>query len=422
MDTEAYDDDRPSLGYAPDDEARWVLEAPKRAGRTAFARDRARVLHSAALRRLASKTQVLGAGESDFLRTRLTHSLECAQVGRELGAALGCDPDLVEVACLSHDLGHPPFGHNGEDALDEVAAPIGGFEGNAQSLRILTRLEAKTFSPDDGPRPGGPVGLNLTRAALDAATKYPWTRQAGSRKFGVYDDDLDVFAWLRQGATGERRCFEAQVMDWSDDVAYSVHDLEDALVAGHLDIRALRSGGDDPDGLLETAASYAPDADPAELSAALARLTALSFWPTAYDGSLRSLAGLKNLTSQLIGRFCNAAESATRAEHGGGRLTRYAADLVVPRDQRLEVAVLKGVANLWVMQRVGAADIYSGQRVLVHELVSQLSLTAPGSLDPVLRPAYAAAADDAARLRVVVDQVASLTDRSVVAWHQRHCP
>ena len=211
-------------------------------------------------------------------------------------------------------------------------------------------------------------------------------------------------------------------MDWSDDVAYSVHDLEDALVAGHLDIRALRSGGDDPDGLLETAASYAPDADPAELSAALARLTALSFWPTAYDGSLRSLAGLKNLTSQLIGRFCNAAESATRAEHGGGRLTRYAADLVVPRDQRLEVAVLKGVANLWVMQRVGAADIYSGQRVLVHELVSQLSLTAPGSLDPVLRPAYAAAADDAARLRVVVDQVASLTDRSVVAWHQRLCP
>ena len=90
------DDDRLSDGYAPHDETRWVTEPPKRAGRTAFARDRARVLHSAALRRLAAKTQVLAAGESDFLRTRLTHSLECAQVGRELGLALGCDPDLVE--------------------------------------------------------------------------------------------------------------------------------------------------------------------------------------------------------------------------------------------------------------------------------------------------------------------------------------
>jgi dGTPase len=421
METSAYDDDRPSAGYAPEDEARWVVEAPKRAGRTAFARDRARVLHSAALRRLASKTQVLLAGESDFLRTRLTHSLECAQIGRELGGALGCDPDLVEVACLAHDLGHPPFGHNGEDALDAVAAPVGGFEGNAQSLRILTRLEAKTFSPDDGPRPGGPVGLNLTRAALDAATKYPWPRREGRRKFGVYDDDLDVFAWLRTGAPAEQRCFEAQVMDWSDDVAYSVHDLEDALVAGHLDIRALRAEGPDPDGLMAVAGEYAPDAEPAELHEALARLTALPFWPSTYDGSLRSLASLKNLTSQLIGRFCTAAETATRASYGGARLTRYAADLEVPREQRLEVAVLKAVANLWVMQRVGAADIYERQQALVQELVAQLVLTAPASLDPVLRPAYTGADDDAARLRAVIDQVASLTDRSVVAWHTRLC-
>jgi dGTPase len=419
----AYDDDRPSDGYAADDEVRWGAEAPKRLGRTAFARDRARVLHSAALRRLAAKTQVLVAGESDFLRTRLTHSLECAQVGRELGAALGCDPDLVEVACLSHDLGHPPFGHNGEDALDEVAAAIGGFEGNAQSLRILTRLEAKTFSPLDGPRPGGPVGLNLTRAALDAAAKYPWPRREGLRKFGVYDDDLDVFGWLRSGAPDQRVCFEAQVMDWADDVAYSVHDLEDAVVGGHLDIRALTGAGgaDDPEGLLDVALGYAPDAERAELGAAVERLTALSFWPSAYDGSLRDLAALKNLTSQLIGRFCTAVELATRARYGDGRLTRYAADLVTPREQRLEVAVLKAVANRWVMQREGAESVYSGQRELVQELVSAIRLTAPGSLDPVMAPAYDAAPDDAARLRVVVDQVASLTDRSVVGWHTRLC-
>ncbi|MCA0329037.1 MAG: deoxyguanosinetriphosphate triphosphohydrolase [Actinobacteria bacterium] len=423
MDRTAFDDDRLSDGYAEQDEERWVAEPPKRAGRTAFARDRARVLHSAALRRLAAKTQVLAAGESDFLRTRLTHSLECAQVGRELGAALGCDPDLVEVACLSHDLGHPPFGHNGEDALDQASQAIGGFEGNAQSLRILTRLEAKSFGHDGGPRAGEPVGLNLTRAALDAATKYPWPRQDGRRKFGVYTDDLDVFAWLRDGAPGQRQCFEAQVMDWADDVAYSVHDVEDAVVARHLDIRALPGAGaaEDPEGLIAVARGYAPDADDAELGAAVERLTALPFWPTSYDGTLRDLAALKNMTSQLIGRFCAAAERATRAEHGDGRLTRYAADLVVPREQRLEVAILKAVANRWVMQREGADDVYTRQREIVLELVSALRLRAPENLDPAFRGSFESAPDDAARLRVVVDQVASLTDRSIVAWHHDLC-
>jgi dGTPase len=417
------DDDRLSDGYEPHDETRWVTERPKRAGRTAFARDRARVLHSAALRRLAAKTQVLAAGESDFLRTRLTHSLECAQVGRELGLALGCDPDLVEVACLSHDLGHPPFGHNGEDALAEAAAAVGGFEGNAQSLRILTRLEAKTFSDADGPRSGMPVGLNLTRAALDAATKYPWPREEGRRKFGVYTDDLDVFAWVRDGAPAGRTCFEAQVMDWADDVAYSVHDIEDAIVAGHLDIRAVTGAGgaDDREGLVAVALGYARDADPAELGAAIGRLTALPFWPTAYDGSLRDLAALKNLTSQLIGRFASAAERDTRGRWGAGHLTRYAATLEVPREQRLEVAVLKAVANLWVMQRDGADDVYSRQRQVIYELVAAIRLRAPEALDPVFRAAWDAAGDDAARLRVVVDQVASLTDRSVLAWYADLC-
>jgi dGTPase len=267
------------------------------------------------------------------------------------------------------------------------------------------------------------VGLNLTRAALDAATKYPWARHEGSRKFGVYAEDRDVFAWLRDGAPGERRCFEAQVMDWADDVAYSVHDVEDAVVAGHLDIRAVTGAGRgaDPEGLLDAAVGYAPDADRAELGAAVERLTALAFWPSAYDGTLRDLATLKNLTSQLIGRFCSAAEASTRARWGQGRLTRYAADLEVPREQRLEVAVLKAVANRWVMQRVGAEPVYVGQRELVHELVSAIRLGAPDALDPVLRTAYAEARDDAAALRVVIDQVAGLTDRSVVAWHARLC-
>jgi dGTPase len=394
-------------------EERWVEEPPKRPGRTAYERDRARVLHSSALRRLAAKTQVVVPGESDFPRTRLTHSLECAQIGRGLGKALGADPDLVETACLAHDLGHPPFGHTGEAALDEVARAAGGFEGNAQSLRILTRLEAKTFSPA-----GRSVGLNLTRAALDAACKYPWPRAVDSRKYGVYDDDLDVFRWLREGAPDGQRCLEAQVMDWSDDIAYSVHDLEDAVVAGHLELDLLR----DPDERAELVAltcSRVGGTTGPEVEHALDRLLGLPSWPTAYDGSHRTLAALKNTTSQLIGRFCQAAEAATRAASGDGPLRRYDADLVVPAEARLEVEVLKAVADRYVMSRDDATRRYADQQAIVQELAAALLRDAPRGLDPLLADDFAAAADDAARLRVVVDQVAQLTDVSATAMLAR---
>ncbi len=396
-------------------EERWVEEPAKRAGRSAYERDRARVLHSSALRRLAAKTQVVVPGESDFPRTRLTHSLECAQIGRGLGRALGADPDLVETACLAHDLGHPPFGHTGEAALDEVAAAAGGFEGNAQSLRILTRLEAKTFSPD-----GRSVGLNLTRASLDAACKYPWTRAENPRKYGVYDDDLEVFRWLRRGAPGGRRCLEAQVMDWSDDIAYSVHDLEDAVVAGHLRLDALRDDAERSELARLTCARTTVDGtDEAEVVAALDRLLATPWWPSSYDGTHRSLAALKNTTSQLIGRFCQAAEGATREGFPAVAARRYDADLVVPRETRLEVEVLKAVADQYVMSRDDATRRYADQRGLVHELVDALMRDAPVGLDPLLADDFAAAADDVARLRTLLDQVAQLTDTSATALHAR---
>jgi dGTPase len=400
-----------SADYDEQARARWVSEPVKRPGRSAFERDRARVLHSAALRRLAATTQVVVPGESDFPRTRLTHSLECAQVGRGLGKALGCDPDLVETACLAHDLGHPPFGHTGEGALAEIAADIGGFEGNAQSLRILTRLEAKTFAPD-----GRSAGLNLTRAALDASCKYPWGRDVNDRKFGVYDDDRDVFEWLRQGAPDGRRCLEAQVMDWSDDIAYSVHDLEDAIHARHLELAVLH----DPaarTSLTELAATRLPDSTADDFAAALDRLTALPFWPHSYDASHRSLAALKNATSQLIGRFCEAAEVATRAQFGDAPLHGYDADLVVPRDARLEVEALKAVTARYVMEIEPATSRYVRQRDVVHELVDALRKRAPDGLDPIAREAWEAAPDDAGRLRAVLDHVASLTDPSAMASH-----
>jgi dGTPase len=407
----------PTGGYGAHATARWVPEPPKNArnpGRGPFKRDRARVLHSAALRRLAAKTQVVEVGSGDFPRTRLTHSLECAQIGREFGAVLGCDADLVDAACLAHDLGHPPFGHNGESALAGFAAGCGGFEGNAQSLRLLTRLEAKV--------PG--AGLNLTRATLDATVKYPWPARAGQGKFGVYADDAEVFAWIRDGAPSAKLCLEAQVMDWADDVAYSVHDLEDGLQAGLITLDALRDPAEQKAVAATAAADYcAPGSVTVdELCEIFAELLSLPCWPTVFDGGLESLAALKNLTSELIGRFCSAAQEATLAVAPPGvPLTRYAADLIVPRRQRLECALLKGVTAQYVMARAGAAQTQARERELIGALAAAVLARAPDALDPVFRLAYAAAGNDQERLRVVVDQIASLTDTSAIAWHGRLC-
>src|SRR4051794_31607562 len=137
-------------GYVDADRARWIPEEGKNRERSAFERDRARLVHSSALRRLGAKTQVLNPGSDDFVRTRLTHTLEVAQVGREIGKALGCDPDVVDTACLAHDLGHPPFGHNGERALADLAAGIGGVGGEAPTLRVVTRLGPQGVGPDGG--------------------------------------------------------------------------------------------------------------------------------------------------------------------------------------------------------------------------------------------------------------------------------
>ena len=406
--------------YTARDRERWVAEDPahKRADRDDFARDRARLVHSASLRRLSAKTQVLQPGSDDFVRNRLTHSLEVAQIGREFGAALGCDADVVDTACLAHDLGHPPFGHNGETALNEVAAGIGGFEGNAQTLRILTRLEPKRFHAD-----GRPAGLNLTRASLDATTKYPWSRgeaPSPTPKFGVYADDLPVFAWFREGAVEGRRAFEAEVMDWSDDVAYSVHDVEDAIASGRLDPRRLRDATD-IDVVLDVAtASYAVDLDRDELGCALERLLDTGTVPTAYEGSRGDLAGLKDMTSRIIGRFVQSVEEATRERHGPGALVRHEADLVVPVGTRAECAVLKAVAAHFVMNVAERVELMVGERAVIADLVAAYRKD-PSRLDADLFADHEVAADDGAALRVVVDQVASLTDVRALELHRRWC-
>jgi dGTPase len=368
------------------------------------------VLHSAALRRLAGKTQVVEVDEEPedgVPRTRLTHSLECAQIGREIAARLGADPDMVDAACLAHDLGHPPFGHNGEIALNAAASECGGFEGNAQSLRELTRLETKIVG----------AGLNLTRATLDAACKYPWPRSDRDPvKYGVYADDLPVFQWLREGAPDRGRSIEAQVMDWADDVAYSVHDLEDGVRAGLVDLRRF----DDPGERAELAA-FAVKFYGAGDTEAVERLRAQPWWPDSVGAPRTAvqMAGVKSLTSELIARLARAAVSATREKYGDEPLRRYGASLVVPDEVRAECAVLKAITARWVMGRTGADVLQRRQRELLTELTEAVAGSAPESLEPLLADAWQRADSAAGRQRAVVDQVARLTDLSAVRWHAR---
>ena len=401
------------MGYSEFDRERYVSEPAKRPGRTEFARDRARVLHSAALRRLAAKTQVAVPWASDFPRTRLSHSLECAQVGREIGGALGADPDLVETACLAHDLGHPPFGHNGENALSELAAASGGFEGNAQSFRILVRLEPKTISDQ-----GLSAGLNLTRATLDASIKYPWAVGENEKlptKFGVYQDDIAHFNWAKSASNLTDKKFskplEAQIMDWSDDVAYSVHDFEDALQAGLISVNSFR---DDIEKLWDSSADEnLPNLTQSEFEKGLDRLQALSCWPNNFDGSHSAMARLKDLTSQLIGRFAHGAELATRAKYGDAPLNRYAADLVVPQNERIEVALLKAISAHYIFRAQSSLNRYERERSLIQRLFSALGDSAPKYLDRSFQLSWQEAASDHEKMRVIVDQIASLTDPAV---------
>ena len=414
---------QPEFGYNDFDRERFLPEDRKFGSRRGeFARDRARVLHSSALRRLGAKTQVLSPSNGDYARTRLTHSLEVAQIGREMAVDLNLNADLVDMACLAHDLGHPPFGHNGERALNEWATGFGGFEGNAQTLRLLTRLEPKVVAAD-----GASLGLNLTRAALDATCKYPWSQQSAvaepgadrSSKFGVYDDDRVVFDWLRFGAPDLLKCAEAQVMDFADDVAYSVHDFEDAIVAGYVDLAVVGDPAAAKELLQKIGHWNGGLLAEVQLEEALENLKQLEYWPSSFDHSMAAMGRLKNLSSSLIGRFVGATTDYIFDQAPGEVLTRFNSGVIVPESVLAEISVLKGLVSAFLMSHESRRPFYEWQRAILTELADALLASNGASLDAIQSVYWMSAETDAEKHRVVVDQIASLTDQSALNWHNK---
>ncbi|MDN5841264.1 deoxyguanosinetriphosphate triphosphohydrolase [Corynebacterium casei] len=400
--------------YNAADTARIFDESPKGSTfvssevdqRGAFSRDRARVLHSAALRRLADKTQVVGPQDGDTPRTRLTHSLEVAQIARGIGEGLGLNADLCEMAGLTHDIGHPPYGHNGENALNEVATECGGFEGNAQTLRILTRLEPKIINDNRDS-----MGLNLTRAALDAACKYPKakTNADGSinRKYGAYDEDAHILTWLREGHDDDRPSMEAQAMDWSDDIAYSVHDVEDGIVSGRISLNVLWDLVELANLADKGAKAFGGTAE--ELLDAADSLRQLPIVSNhKFDYTLKSYVDLKKMTSELVGRYVGATVAATK--ESGDVLGRQHGQLVVPPAAEAEVRLLKTIAVLYVMDTPAHLRRQDRQRERVYRVFDYLTAGAPGTLDAMFRMWWEQANTPAERQRVIIDQIASMTE------------
>ncbi|HEU4701999.1 MAG TPA: dNTP triphosphohydrolase [Conexibacter sp.] len=421
--------------------------------RTPQQRDRDRILYSSAFQRLAYVTQVTAPEAGHTFHNRLSHSLKVAQVGRRnaerlralaakgeiTGAAAtlveALDPEAVEASCLAHDLGHPPFGHIAETVLNELGGEHlqGGFEGNAQSFRIVTRLAVRTARP----------GLDLTRETLDGLLKYPWAHRSSDpvhnhkreHKWGYYAQDAGSFDFARAGWPAEteeelpERCLGAELMDWADDVTYAVHDVDDFFRAGLVPLDRLAHPQDSERkrlvSLLKEA--RASDREPwsyeiDELVAAAER--ALRHGPIApYEHTTTARIELRRFASRLITNYLDAF--TVRDDPATG-----AAILNIDDEARLQVAALKLLVRVYVIQHPGLAVIQHGQQRVVRELYDcyfRASNPAPGKGDRRLFPPTtrerldSEPGDAASRARVILDLIAGLTETSAIQLHRRLC-
>jgi len=395
-------------------------ETPEGDSRSPARRDRDRIIYTSAFRRLVYVTQVASPDYAHVFHNRLTHSLQVAQVGRAVAERLaesqrdltdalgGIDPDSVEAACLAHDLGHPPFGHTAEEALNEYSEQeIGGFEGNAQSFRIVTKLAFKSDKYD---------GLDLTRATLAATLKYPWLRNenpANLKKWGAYQSELEVFTFARELGPAEpfKRTVEAELMDWADDVTYSVHDIEDFYRAGRIPLHLLAQTQSTRERLHFFDDVYRRNSGKArfysrpELEEAFANLLAM-YWRVeeAYEGTREQRSLLRFFTSHLIHRFI-----------GGVTIDEKTKSLSINAELRKEVAILKELTWTYVIEAPALAMQREGQKRIigclfdVYKAASQtkrnLSLFSPYYRDRLDRTD-----SEADRQRIVVDLIAAMTE------------
>lgn len=376
------------IEYQPQDYARQYPQPPKPdEERSPFEKDRSRIIHSAAFRRLQGKTQVFVSGSGDFFRTRLTHSLEVAQIGKGLALRLGADPDLVEACCLAHDLGHPPFGHTGEAVLNECMKDYGGFEGNAQNVRVLTRLSTKSLHYE---------GLNLTRSTLDGTFKYKRAFATGSKKF-FYDEDASLMAWATDGGVPGEKSFDCLIMDWADEIAYSVHDLEDGMKAGMITRTQLKANQRVRETLGEEQTQWV--------------LEKLAFVEEQPDERSRK-AARKSLTSQLIHEFVTAAVRELRPTALPTSTDRYRYTIRVDPVQQDHAAALKNIMFRLMVEDVRVATLENKAKRIIRGLFDIFSDLQPDTafLFPEDFRDIWEDANDLGKIRIACDYIAGMTD------------
>ena len=399
--------------------------------RIAFERDRDRVLYSSAFRRLAGITQIVRTGEADVFHNRLVHTVKVAQVGRRLAQYitrnqpteskhLGVDPEVVEAACLAHDLGHPPFGHCGEQELHKLVEPHdpGGFEGNAQTFRIITKLAVRF---EDNP------GMDLTRATLAACIKYPWMRQKNhavkSKKWNAYPTEADDFKFARQGLVSEEKTAEAELMDWADDIAYSVHDLEDFHRVQFLPWRDILSE-EGKQKLVTSALEKKTNIvarDKQQLEQAHAQIGGLIVGTVGhlinepYEGTREQRRAIRLMTSQLIGHFLQSTKLRIPTTEGESCLD-------VPSLVKHQIAILKQITWDYILSMPALAAQQMGQKRILRELYEDLYDDGGAKYLP-RKFAYLfdtnVASDGASRSRLIADCICSLTEAETVALHAR---
>lgn len=351
--------------------------------RSAFARDRDRLIHSTAFRRLRYKTQVFVAPDGDHFRVRLTHSLEVAQIARTIARVLAIDEDLAEVVALGHDLGHPPFGHSGEDALGRAMAPYGGFDHNGHAIRILSLLEARTPAHD---------GLNLSWEVLEGLAKHNgpvpapgWALAAQDRAWPL---DLTSHAGL-----------EAQVAALADDIAYNAHDLDDGLRAGLLDVEAVCAAVPLVDALWREVKARWPR------EARLSRLV---------PQLVRDLIGVMvdSLLAETRERLAGFRPASVEAVRAAGRPTAGFTPAMLAELAPLRLYLMRTMYTHATVKR-----IREPAEQIVEELFSILHQT-PGNLPDRWRE-RCEAEEEPWRARIVGDYVAGMTDRFAIREHRR---